>query len=139
MSRPVRGVILAHSTLAAGLAAAARQISGAGEGVLEALSNDGQGPEGMVGAIERIAGDEPLIVFTDLGSGSCSFAARKFARARAQTAILCGVNLPVLIDFVFHREMPLAELVARLVEKGRGGITGTCVEEAADADRAAPR
>ena len=31
------------------------------------------------------------------------------------------------------------ELVARLVEKGRGGINGTCVEEAADADRAAPR
>ena len=139
MSRPVRGLILAHSTLAAGLAAAARQISGADEQALEAVSNDGQGPDGMVAAIERSASDEPLIIFTDLGSGSCSFAARKFARTRAQTAIVCGVNLPILIDFVFHREMPLPELVARLVEKGRGGINGTCVEEAADADRAAPR
>ena len=139
MSRPVRGVILAHSTLAAGLAAAARQISGADEQALQAVSNDGQGPEGMVAAIERSAGDDPLIVFTDLGSGSCSFAARKFARSRAHTAIVCGVNLPILIDFVFHREMPLTELVERLVEKGRGGIAGTCVEEAADADRAAPR
>ena len=139
MSRPVRGVILAHSSLAAGLAAAARQISGAGEDALAALSNEGHGPEGMLAAIESVAGDEPLIVFTDLNSGSCSFAARKFARARAETGIVCGVNLPILIDFVFHREMPLPELVARLVEKGRGGINGTCVEEAADADRAAPR
>ena len=139
MSRPVRGVILAHASLAAGLAAAARQISGADEDALGALSNEGRGPDGMMTAIEELAGDEPLIVFTDLASGSCSFAARKFARARADTAIVCGVNLPILVDFVFHREMPLPELVARLVEKGRGGITGTCVEEAADADRAAPR
>jgi mannose/fructose-specific phosphotransferase system component IIA len=139
MSRPVRGVILAHSSLAAGLAAAARQISGVDEEALGALSNEGQGPDGMMAAIQGIAGDEPLIVFTDLSSGSCSFAARKFARARAETGIVCGVNLPILIDFVFHREMPLPELVARLVEKGRDGINGTCVEEAADADRAAPR
>ena len=139
MSRPVRGVILAHSSLAAGLAAAVRQISGADEQALAAISNEGQGPEGMAAAIEHAADDEPLILFTDLNSGSCSFAARKFARTRAQTAIVCGVNLPILIDFVFHREMPLPELVARLVEKGRGGIDGTCAEEAADADRAAPR
>ncbi len=139
MSRPVRGVILAHSTLAAGLAAAARQISGADEGALRAISNEGQGPDGMAAAIESVAGDEPLIVFTDLGSGSCSFAARKFARTRAQTAIVCGVNLPILIDFVFHREMPLGDLVERLVAKGRTGISGTCIAEAADADRPAPR
>ena len=139
MSRPVRGLILAHSSLASGLAAAVRQISGADEEALAAVSNDGQGPDGMVAAIEQRAGDDPLIIFTDLNSGSCSFAARKFARARAETGIVCGVNLPILIDFVFHREMPLGELVARLIEKGRGGINGTCAEEAADADRAAPR
>ena len=139
MSRPVRGVILAHSSLAAGLAAAARQISGADEQALAAISNEGHGLEGMAAAIELAAGDEPLIVFTDLNSGSCSFAARKLARTRAQTAIVCGVNLPILIDFVFHREMPLPALVERLVEKGRTGINGNCVEEAADADRAAPR
>jgi mannose/fructose-specific phosphotransferase system component IIA len=121
-------VILAHSSLAAGLASAARQISGADEDALRALSNEGQGPDGMMAAIESIAGDEPLIVFTDLNSGSCSFAARKFARARRETGIVCGVNLPILLDFVFHREMPLPELVARLVEKGRGGIDGSCVE-----------
>jgi mannose/fructose-specific phosphotransferase system component IIA len=139
MSRPVRGLVLAHSSLAFGLAAAVRQISGADEEALEAVSNDGQGPDGMVEAIEKRVGDQPTIIFTDLTSGSCAFAARKFARARPEIGIVCGVNLPILIDFVFHREMPLGELVARLVEKGRGGINGTCVQEAADADRAAPR
>ena len=139
MSRAVRGLVVAHSSLASGLTAAVRQISGAGEDALEAVSNDGQGPAGMLAAIERSLGEEPTIIFTDLTSGSCAFAARRFARTRADTAVVCGVNLPILIDFVFHREMPIAELVARLVEKGRGGIDGTCIWEAADADRSASR
>jgi mannose/fructose-specific phosphotransferase system component IIA len=139
MSRPVRGVVLAHASLASGLAAAVRQISGADEAALEAVTNEGQGPDGILASIERAVGREPAIIFTDLPSGSCAFAARRFARTRADTAVVCGVNLPILIDFVFHREMPISELVARLVEKGRGGINGTCVWEAADADRSPPR
>lgn len=139
MNRPVKGVIIAHSTFAAGLAAAARQISGVGEEDLTALSNEGQGPEGIADAVRGALGDGPAIIFTDLGSGSCAFAARKIVGHRAQTGIVCGVNLPVLIDFAFHRDLPVAELVDRLVDKGRGGITGLCVEEAADADRPAPR
>jgi mannose/fructose-specific phosphotransferase system component IIA len=139
MSKPVRGLIVAHSTLAAGMAAAARQITGAEEDALQALSNDGQGPEGIVAAIESAVGDDPAIIFTDLGSGSCAFAALRIARTRAHTAVVSGVNLPILIDFVFHRELSLPELVDRLVTRGRGGIIGTCAEEAADADRTASR
>jgi mannose/fructose-specific phosphotransferase system component IIA len=47
-----------------------------------------------------------------------------------------GVNLAVLLDFVFHRDLPLTELVERLVEKGKLGITGACKEEGEHADRA---
>jgi mannose/fructose-specific phosphotransferase system component IIA len=35
---------------------------------------------------------------------------------------VCGVNLPILLDFVFNRHLPLDELVPRLVEKGKGSI-----------------
>lgn len=139
MSKPVKGVIVAHSTLAAGLAAAARQISGLAEDDLVALSNEGEGPQGIASAVQGALGDGPAIIFTDLGSGSCNFAARKVAGDRHETGVVCGVNLPILIDFAFHREMPVAELVDRLVDKGRTGISGTCVVEAAHADRPAPR
>ena len=37
-------------------------------------------------------------------------------------AVLCGVNLPILLDFVFHRDLPVGELVTRLEGKGRDGI-----------------
>jgi mannose PTS system EIIA component len=139
MSKPVRGLIVTHGSLAGGLATAVRQISGAGEDALSVVSNDGLGPDGIIAAIEGHCEEGPLIVFTDLPSGSCTFAARKIARTRPETGIVCGVNLPVLIDFVFHRELPLPELVERLVEKGRGGITGTCAEGGSHADRTASR
>jgi mannose/fructose-specific phosphotransferase system component IIA len=132
----VRGLIIAHSSLAQGLVSAVRQISGADEQALQPLSNEGRGPEGLVDAVEKAVGDAPAILFTDLGSGSCAFAARRVALQRPSTAVVCGANLAVLLDFVFHREMPLPELVDRLVEKGRSGITGTCTEEDVDADRA---
>jgi mannose/fructose-specific phosphotransferase system component IIA len=136
MSEPVRGVVLAHASLAEGLVSSVRAISGL-EGALAALSNDGCGPESLQARVDAaLPGEGPAIVFTDLGSGSCAFTARRIALQRPDTAIVTGVNLPVLLDFVFHREMPLAELVERLVEKGRAGITGAHREAAAHADRA---
>jgi mannose/fructose-specific phosphotransferase system component IIA len=137
MSEPVRGVVLAHASLAAGLVASVRSISGAEEGVLVALSNDGCGPESLQERLSAaLPADAPAIVFTDLGSGSCAFAARRIALGRPDTGIVTGVNLPLLLDFVFQRELPLAQLVERLVEKGRTGISGAHREAAAHADRA---
>ncbi|HEV2147805.1 MAG TPA: hypothetical protein VGR37_10415 [Longimicrobiaceae bacterium] len=139
MSEEVRGLIVAHSTLAEGMVAAVRQISGAGEDALRSLTNEGRGPEGLVEAVSQELGDAPAIIFTDLPSGSCAFAARKLSLSRPDTALVCGVNLTMLLDFVFHRDMPLPQLVERLVEKGRAGINGTYKEGAAHADRALSR
>lgn len=134
MSEGVRGLIISHSSLGEGMAAAVRKISGIGEEALGAVSNEGRGPEALITAIHERAGDAPVVLFTDLGGGSCAFAARKIAAQRPSTGLVCGVNLPVLLDFVFHRELPLPDLVERLIASGRAGITGTCMEEAARAD-----
>jgi mannose/fructose-specific phosphotransferase system component IIA len=136
MSDKVRGLIVAHSSLAAGLVAAARQISGVEADALAALSNEGCGPEALIRSVNEAVGDHPAILFTDLASGSCAFAARKISMERPGTGVVCGVNLAMLLDFIFHRDLPLPELVDRLVEKGRLGISGACREEARHADRA---
>lgn len=139
MSEPVRALVVAHGQLARGLVECVRQISGCPEEALLPLSNDGCGPEALQAAVLDALGEAgPGIVFTDLGSGSCAFAARRIAGTRAETAVVSGVNLPILLDFVFHRELPLPDLVARLLEKGRSGISGSC-QGAADADRALSR
>jgi mannose/fructose-specific phosphotransferase system component IIA len=135
----VRGLIVAHSSLASALVATVQQIAGGDAEALQAISNEGRGPGELLDAVREAAGDHPVIIFTDMGSGSCAFAARKLAIERPNTGIICGVNLPLLLDFVFHRDLPLQALIDRLVEKGRGGISGACTEEIVHADRALSR
>jgi PTS system mannose-specific IIA component len=140
MSEAVRGLVVSHASLAQGLVQSVRQIAGADEEALVAVSNDACGPEALQNAVRQALGEGPGIVFTDMPSGSCAFAARRLTLDRPETAVVCGVNLPMLLDFVFHRDLPLAELVDRLVSKGRASITGACREPSeAHADRAASR
>ena len=138
MSEPsVRGLIIAHSSLADGMLAAVKKITGIGEEAIATLSNEGRGPDDLMAAIRERSEGAPVVLFTDMAGGSCALAARKVAAQRPDTAFVAGVNLPILLEFAFNRQLPLPELVTRLVECGRSGIMGTCTEGTADADHTA--
>jgi mannose/fructose-specific phosphotransferase system component IIA len=119
---PIRGVVVGHADLSTGLLGAVRKIVGDAADVLEPLSNDGMSPQALIEELDRIAGDDAVVVFVDLRAGSCGMAAFSCCRERPMRAVVCGVNLPMLLDFVFQNRMPLEELVPRLVEKGRAAI-----------------
>ena len=118
----VRGIILAHGDMAQGMIDAVRHIAGAGSEALTPLSNRGLGPEALADEIARLAGSNPTIVFTDLQSGSCGFAARRCVRADTQLAVVSGVNLPILLEFVMRRDLPIEQLVPLLLTKGRAAV-----------------
>ena len=118
---PARGVLLAHGEMARGMVDAVRKISGVEEDALVPLSNEGLSPAGLKEKLERLLGSGPAVIFTDLHAGSCAMTAAAVSR-RGDTLVLCGANLPMLLDFVFHRELTLDELRGRLQEKGRQGI-----------------
>lgn len=120
--KSVRGVLLSHGKLAEGMVDAVRKITGVDEGVLMAMSNEGQNPQALAAQVEALVGREPVVVFTDLGSGSCAFTAQLTCEDNSQRVVLCGMNLPMLLEFVFHRELSLSQLVPRLLEKGKEGI-----------------
>jgi len=123
MSEPgIRGVVLAHGTMAVGLVDAVRAITGVPDGVLVPVGNAGLSPQVLADRVAEAVGGRPSIVFTDLPSGSCGFAARLLARNVRGVAVVCGVNLPMLLDFVMHREMPRDELLERVVSKARAAI-----------------
>lgn len=123
MSEPVRGVVVAHADLAAALVRAVERIAGV-EGRLQPLSNEGLGPEALRRRLASAVGEGPAIVFADLASGSCALAGRMAASGEGRCAVVTGVNLPMLLDFVFHADMDLDALLARLVHKGRTAIDG---------------
>ena len=122
---PIRGVVVGHGDMPKGLVDAVRHIAGSAAEDLVAVSNEGKGPAQLTSELNEVAGSGAVIVFTDLLSGSCGVAAAYTCRDQARRAVICGVNLPMLLDFVFHRDMPLSELVDRLVEKGREAIRAT--------------
>lgn len=119
---PAQGVVVAHGSMAAGLIDAVRKIAGSAADVLIAVSNENRTPSDLRRELETLAAGGPVVVFADLQSGSCGMAAFSSCREGKDRAVVCGVNLPILLDFVFHRELPLDELVPRLVGKGREGI-----------------
>lgn len=139
--RPIRGIVVAHGSMAAGLVEAATRISGVEEGVLVPVSNEGLGPEQLRDAILSDAAGGPAIVFTDLAAGSCTLAARVCCTERSPLALVTGVNLAMLLDFLFHRELPIADLVEHVVSRGRDGVRALIAPDldSTDVDPTAPR
>ena len=118
----VNGIVVAHGAMAQGLVDAVRRIAGGAADALVPLSNEEKSPQDLREELDRLAGDAPTILFADLLSGSCGMAAAVAARDSDRRVVVCGVNLPVLLDFVFHRDLPMDDLVTRLVGKGRESI-----------------
>lgn len=116
------GIVIAHGDMAGGLVSAVRRISGSRADVLVPLSNEGKSPEEMRARIAEVADGGSAVVFVDLQAGSCCTAALASCSQCADRAVVTGVNLPMLLDFVFHQETPFGELVERLVEQGRSAI-----------------
>jgi mannose/fructose-specific phosphotransferase system component IIA len=131
MSEEICGVLVGHGRLAEGLLDAVEAIAGE-RGGLVPLDNQDLTSESLEDRLAEIAGGRPTVLFVDLPSGSCAVAARRLQRRlqAERVAVVCGVNLPLLLDFVFHRSLPLSELVKRLRTH-----VGVSIEHRTDGDR----
>lgn len=117
MTEPLHGVVVGHGDLARALVAAVEEISGV-RGVLTAVSNTGCDRGQLEDRIIAAVGDRPAVVFVDMASGSCLFAALRRLRDRPTVRVVTGVNLAMLLDFVFHRDVDAEVAAARAVETG---------------------
>ena len=121
MSKPLRGVIVSHSAVAQALVSAVASITGLGDSLV-AVSNDGCDLGALFRSLEQAVGPGPAVLFIDLPGGSCLTGAASFARGRPDLAYVTGVNLAMLLDFVFHRAVSPAEAARRAAEAGGRAI-----------------
>ena len=124
----LRGVVIAHGPMATAMVDAVRRIAGDAADMLQPLSNDGKSPGELRAALDELIGDDPVVLFVDLQAGSCGMAALSSCREGGRRVVVCGVNLPMLLDFVFHRDLPIDEVVNRAIEKGRASIVAPLLE-----------
>lgn len=133
----LRAVLLGHGGMPEGIVDAVRHITGCEPEVLVPISNRGLSPDALTAEVERVLGDGPGIIFTDLQSGSCGFVARRMTQHTDDIVVISGVNLPLLIDYAMNRTLPLEELVPRLLRKGRAAMGCAPAHLEDHADRAA--
>jgi mannose/fructose-specific phosphotransferase system component IIA len=117
MSKPLRGVVVSHAAVAAGLVEAVAQIAGQQPGLVP-VSNDGCTRQSLVERVAEAVGGNPAVVFVDLPGGSCLQAAVEHMRHQPGVAVVAGVNLAMLLDFIYHRDLSPADAARRAVEAG---------------------
>ncbi|MEO7984999.1 MAG: hypothetical protein ABI766_00610 [Gemmatimonadales bacterium] len=123
MSDELRGVVVCHGKLAGALVDAAEQISGV-RGALMPISNTDCDRGTLEQRVAEAVDGAPSVVFVDLSSGSCLFAVLNRLREAAGVRVVTGVNLAMLVDFVFHRSLSAGEAAARAADAG-GKAIGT--------------
>ncbi|HEY4100766.1 MAG TPA: hypothetical protein VGM20_07810 [Gemmatimonadales bacterium] len=118
----IKGVVVGHAGLAAALIGAVEQISGPASGLV-AISNTDCDRGTLEERIRAAATPGPAIVFIDMPSGSCHFAAMRKIQSMESVRIVTGVNLAMLLEFIFHRDGGVDELAERLAQVGAHAVT----------------
>jgi PTS system mannose-specific IIA component len=117
----IKGVVVGHAGLAAALIGAVEQISGPDTGLV-AISNVDCDRGTLEERIITAATPGPSLVFIDMPSGSCHFAAMRRIQSMPDVRVVTGVNLAMLLEFVFHREGALDEVATHIVDVGARAV-----------------
>jgi mannose/fructose-specific phosphotransferase system component IIA len=121
MSEGLRGVVVCHGGLAPALVTAVEQITGLTNRLVP-VSNSGCDRDSLERHIAEAIDARPSVVFVDMPSGSCLFAALHGLRDAPDVKVVTGVNLAMLIDFLFHPADTPVEAAARAVATGERAI-----------------
>ncbi len=122
MSEKLIGVIVAHTDVSEALLAAVRAIVGDETGLV-AVSNRGCDRTALLRRLDEAVRGRPAVIFTDMAGGSCAHTAVLLAHGRPDLKVVTGVNLAMLVDFAFHRELPLAAVAERAVATGKAAVS----------------
>ncbi len=117
-----RAIVAGHGEFAAGLVSAVEQITGRGDQFVP-VAITGLGAEDIEQLLrERMIATGIRVVFTDLQAGSCTMAARRVLRGMTDAVVVCGTNLPLLLDFVFNDRAAPSEAARHAADRGRAAI-----------------
>jgi PTS system N-acetylgalactosamine-specific IIA component len=106
MSDRPAAIVLAHGSLADGLVSAVQLISGRGARLMP-LSNEGlSGADLAARLVAAMDATGARVIFTDLPAGSCNSAALRAIHGREGAVVVMGANLPALLHFAMHDELP---------------------------------
>ncbi len=121
----IKGIIVGHGDFAVMMLKTAEQIVGKQDDV-EVVSNTALSYNLLNERLEKVleqSNKQETLVFVDLPGGSCTISCYNLLKNREDLRVICGINLPVLIEFFMLRDKyPVEQLTPILVKKGRESI-----------------
>ncbi|KPK64648.1 hypothetical protein AMJ83_00095 [candidate division WOR_3 bacterium SM23_42] len=121
----IRGIIIGHGDFAETMLKTAEQIIGK-QRLVEVVTNVGLSCTSLSDKLSQIIRkhkNNEAIIFVDLPGGSCTISCFSLLKNDRNLNIVCGINLPMLIEFFMLREKHTAqELVPILIKKGKENI-----------------
>jgi mannose/fructose-specific phosphotransferase system component IIA len=123
----VRALVLTHGNLGAELVKVVEMILGPVDG-LEHGSNSGKSAVDLGAEVRDwlAASSDTAVILVDDYAGSCATCAQlalSECPEHEQVAVICGVNLAMLLGFVTWRDSSdYEDLVRRIINKGREAI-----------------
>ena len=121
MNDRLAGIVLAHSALAEAFVSAVDAIAGVEHGLVP-VSNEGCDRKAITERLDAAIAGRPSVVFADMPGGSCAFSAAAYSRSHPNVRVVTGVNLAMLLDFAFHRDLTPEAAAQRAAETGRTGV-----------------
>jgi mannose/fructose-specific phosphotransferase system component IIA len=120
----MRALLVTHGDLGRELIASARYIY-AVDAPLDSLSNRDKDARQLQEAIQSWLDLQsgPVILFVDVGGGSCGIAAQLAARSRLQSWVIGGVNLPMILTYLSsHAQLDPEELVSKILDRALNAV-----------------
>jgi mannose/fructose-specific phosphotransferase system component IIA len=121
----VRGIILGHSNFAKSIFETAEKIVGP-QPFIDFISNDGLSRDSLNEKIKSVIESNKkleTLLFVDLPGGSCTMSCLKLMEDYPNLKILCGINLPILLEFfLLRKKFSAEELIPILIKKGKDNI-----------------
>jgi mannose/fructose-specific phosphotransferase system component IIA len=117
----LHGVVVGHGSIAASMVDAVVRITGDAEGLI-AISNDQCDRGSLEQRVADAVGTSPALVFVDMAAGSCLLAVLRRLRGREDVEVVTGVNLAMLVDFMYHRDISPDAAARRASETGTHSI-----------------
>lgn len=123
-------IVVGHGQLGSELVKTATHIVGKIEAIegIDFLPHEGREDllDRIAEAIRKVDSGEGVILLTDLFGGCCCNVAASLSK-EYRLKIASGVNLPMLLEVIFHRaEDSLEELEVKAVKGGMRGIIDVC-------------
>jgi PTS system mannose-specific IIA component len=120
----VRALVLTHGDIGVELVKVVEMILGPVEG-LTAGTNHGKSAPELVSEVQAwlAAEESPGLILVDDYAGSCATSSQLACAESGEVAVVCGVNLAMLLGFVTWRDSSdYDELVRKVIQKGREAI-----------------